>query len=256
MVKECLNVIGFDFSKKNYIVTGGAGGMGREVVRGIVAGGGNVALVDINEEAAREVCAEAPQQIRYYHMDISDHEDIRKVTAQIIADMGQVHGLVNLAGIVDTTKFADMTDEIWDRVMNLNLTSQYVIIHSLFRHMAEHHYGRIVNVSSVAAKVGGGLFGTTAYAVSKAGVICLTKGVAKRALRMGSLATRSARDMSIHRWWLGFPLSSRVKFWTGNLLHRRAEPREVAILMLFYLSDLASFITGEIGDADAGVTLD
>ena len=249
-------MIEFDFSNKNYIVTGGAGGMGREVVRGIVAGGGNVALVDINEAAAEKVRAEAPDQIRYYHMDISDHEDIRKVTAQIIADMGQIHGLVNLAGIVDTTKFADMTDEIWDRVMNLNLTSQYVMIHSLFKHMADHHYGRIVNVSSVAAKVGGGLFGTTAYAVSKAGVICLTKGVAKEGAPYGISCNAVCPGYVNTPLVASIPPEQQAKILDGNLLHRRAEPREVAILMLFYLSDLASFITGEIGDADAGVTLD
>lgn len=249
-------MIEFDFSNKNYIVTGGAGGMGREVVRGIVDGGGTVALVDINEAAAKKICDEAPDRIRYYRMDISDRADIRKVTAQIIADMGQIHGLVNLAGIVDTTKFADMTDEVWDRVMNLNLTSQYVMIHSLFQHMADHHYGRIVNVSSVAAKVGGGLFGTTAYAVSKAGVICLTKGIAKEGAPYGISCNAVCPGYVNTPLVAAIPPEQQGKILEGNLLHRRAEPREVAILMLFYLSDLASFITGEIGDADAGATLD
>lgn len=249
-------MIGFDFSSKNYIVTGGAGGMGRRVVQGIVEGGGNVALVDINDAAAQAVCAEHPGQVHYYRMDISSHEDIRRVTAQIIADMGQVHGLVNLAGIVDTTKFADMTDEIWDRVMNINLTSQYVMIHSLFKHMAEHHYGRIVNVSSVAAKVGGGLFGTTAYAVSKAGVICLTKGIAKEGAPYGISCNAVCPGYVNTPLVAGIPPEQQKKILDGNLLHRWAEPEEVAILMLFYLSDLASFITGEIGDADAGVSLD
>lgn len=249
-------MIGLDFSNKNYIVTGGAGGMGRQVVRGIVEGGGNVALVDINDAAAAEVCAQTPEQIRYYRMDISNHEDMRNVTAQIIRDMGQIHGLVNLAGIVDTTKFEDMTDEIWDRVMNINLTSQYVMIHALFRHMADHHYGRIVNVSSVASKVGGGLFGTTAYAVSKAGVNCLTKGVAKEGAPYG-ISCNAVCPGYVHTPLVAaITPERRAKILEGNLLHRWAEPEEVAALMLFYLSDLASFITGEIGDADAGVTLD
>ena len=249
-------MIQFDFSNKNYIVTGGAGGMGREVVRGIVAGGGNVALVDINAEAAAKVCAEAPEQIHFYKMDLSDHANIRAVAAQIITDMGQVHGLVNLGGIVDTTKFADMTDEIWDRVMNINLNSQYVLIHALFHHMAEHHYGRIVNVASVAGKVGGGLFGTTAYAVSKAGVICLTKGIAKEGSPYGISCNAVCPGYVNTPLVASIPSQQIEKILAGNLLHRSAEPREVAILMLFYLSDLASFITGEIGDADGGATQD
>lgn len=170
--------------------------------------------------------------------------------------MGQIHSLVNLATVVDTTKFLYMTDEVWDQVMNLNLASQYVMIHSLFQHMADYHYGRIVNVSSMAAKVSGGLFGTTAYAVSKAGVICLTKGIAKEGAPYGISCNVVCRVMSILRWWLPFPPEQQGKILEGNLLHRRTEPREVAILMLFYLSDLASFIIGEIGDADAGATLD
>lgn len=249
-------MVGLDFSNKNYIVTGGAGGMGREVVRGIVAGGGNVALVDINAEAAAKVCAEAPDQIHFYQMDLADHANIRAVATQIIADMGQVHGLVNLAGIVDTTKFPDMTDEIWDRVMNINLNSQYVLIHALFNHFAEHHYGRIVNVASVAAKVGGGLFGTTAYAVSKAGVICLTKGVAKEGAPYGISCNAVCPGYVNTPLVASIPPQQIEKILSGNLLHRSAEPREVANLMLFYLSDLASFITGEIGDADAGATQD
>ena len=100
-------MIQFDFSNKNYIVTGGAGGMGREVVRGIVAGGGNVALVDINAEAAAKVCAEAPEQIHFYKMDLADHANIRAVAAQIITDMGQVHGLVNLGGSPYTVRPGD-----------------------------------------------------------------------------------------------------------------------------------------------------
>ena len=249
-------MIQFDYSGKNYIVTGGAGGMGREVVRGIAAGGGNVALVDINEKAAAEICAEDPAHIHFYHMDISDHADIRKVAAQIIADFGQVHGLVNLAGIVDTTKFVDMTDEVWDRVMNINLTSQYVLIHALFQHMADHHYGRIVNVASVAAKVGGGLFGTSAYAVSKAGVVCLTKAIAKEGSPYGISCNAVCPGYVNTPLVAAIPPEQQTKILGGNLLHRRADPKEVAILMLFYLSDLASFITGEIGDADAGATLD
>ena len=249
-------MIGFDYSGKNYIVTGGAGGMGSCVVRGIAAGGGKVALVDLNEEAAAKIVAENPEQIHFYKMDLADHEDIRTVAAQIIRDFGQVHGLVNLAGIVDTTKFMDMTDEIWDRVMNINLTSQYVLIHALFGHMAERRYGRIVNVASVAAKVGGGLFGTSAYAVSKAGVVCLTKAIAKEGSPYGIVCNAVCPGYVKTPLVAALKAEQEEKVLAGSQLHRPADPQEVANLMLFYLSDLASFIDGEIGDADGGATLD
>ena len=145
---------------------------------------------------------------------------------------------------------------MWDRVMNINLTSQYVLIHALFQHMADHHYGRIVNVASVAAKVGGGLFGTSAYAVSKAGVICLTKAIAKEGAPYGISCNAVCPGYVNTPLVAAIPPEQQAVILSGNLLHRRADPKEVAILMLFYLSDLASFITGEIGDADAGATLD
>ena len=248
-------MIHFDYSGKNYIVTGGAGSMGREVARGIAAGGGTVALADIDEAAAAAVCAEDPRHIRFYRMDVSDRRSIRETAARIISDFGQVHGLVNLAGVTDHTKFADMTDEVWDRVMSMNLTSQYVLIHALFRHMAEHHYGRIVNVASVEAREGGGQFGTSAYAVSKAGVVCLTKAVAKEGAPHGISCNAVCPGYVNTPLVAAIPPEQQARILDRSLLRRRAEPGEIAVLMLFYLSDLASFITGETVDADAGAGL-
>lgn len=250
-------MIGMDFSNKNYIVTGGAGGIGRAVVAGIVSGGGNVALVDINIEAAERVRQEvAPDKICTYKMDLADMNEIEAVFTKIIEDMGQVHGLVNNGGVVSTKKFVDLEQDEWDRVVATNLTSAYKTIHTVFPHMAEHKYGRIVNVASVAGKVGGGLLGTSAYAASKAGVIGLTKAIAKEG------APHHISCCGVCPAFTKTPMTANMseettqKILASILLNRAAEPQEIANLILFYLSELASFITGEIGDADGGLTLD
>ncbi len=250
-------MVGMDFSNKNYIVTGGAGGIGKAVVAGIVEGGGKVALVDINENAAVSVRREiSPDKICTYKMDLADAEEIEAVFTQIISDMGQIHGLINNGGVVSTKKFVDLEQKEWDRVVATNLTSAYKTIHTIFPHMAQNNYGAIVNVASVAGKVGGGLLGTAAYAASKAGVIGLTKAIAKegaphniRCCGVCPAFTKTAMTANMDE-------TTKERILSGILLKRAGEPQEIANLILFYVSDMASFITGEIGDADGGLTLD
>lgn len=250
-------MIGMDFSNKNYIVTGGAGGIGKAVVAGIVAGGGKVALVDINMEAAEATRQEvSSEQVSTYKVDLGNAEEIKTVLTKIMGDMGQIHGLINNGGIVSTKKFVDLEQDEWDRVMAINLTSTYCSIHAIYPHMVENKYGRIVNVASVAGKVGGGLLGTSAYAASKAGVIGFTKAIAKEGGPHNVCCCAVCPAFTKTPMTANMDEATRNKILAAIPLNRAAEPEEIANLILFYASDLASFITGEIGDADGGLTLD
>lgn len=250
-------MISLDFSNKNYIVTGGAGGIGRAVVEGIVSGNGNVAIVDINLEAAEKVKNEvSPERISVYKVDLSKPDEIREAYSKIIKDMGQIHGLINNAGIVSTKKFMDIDQAEWDKVMSINLTGLYAGIQAVYPQMVENKYGRIVNVASVAGKVGGGLLGTCAYATSKAGVIGLTKAVAKEGGPHNVACCAVCPSFTLTPMTAIMDEERRNKILSAIPLGRAAQPSEIANLILFYASDLASFITGEIGDADGGLTLD
>lgn len=250
-------MIGLDYTGKNYIVTGGAQGIGREVVKGIVAGGGRVALVDINIEAAKKVRSEVnPDNISIYKVNLLNSTEIKTVFAQIIKDMGQIHGLINNAGIVSTKKFIDLEQDEWNKVLAINLTSIYDTIHAVFPHMASNKYGRIVNVASVAGKVGGGLLGTAAYAASKAGVIGFTKAIAKEGAPYHICCCAVCPSLTLTPMTAQMDDETKNRILAAIPLGRPAQPREIANLILFYASDLASFITGEIGDADGGLTLD
>jgi 3-oxoacyl-[acyl-carrier protein] reductase len=246
-----------DFNGKNYVVTGGAGGIGRAVVNGIVEGGGHVALIDINEEAGQKVCNElGTDKVRFYQGNLADTDGMKELVKRIISDYGQIHGLVNNGGIVSTKKLLDLDQEEWNRVMKINLDSIYATVSAVFPHMVEKHYGRIVNVASVAGKVGGGLLGQIAYATSKAGVIGFTKAVAKEGGPHNVACCAVCPAFTKTAMTSNMTEDTAKKILASIPLGRAADPQEIANLILFYVSDLASFITGEIGDADGGLTLD
>jgi 3-oxoacyl-[acyl-carrier protein] reductase len=247
-----------DFSGKTAMVTGGASGIGKAVVEGIIRGGGTAAITDINEQAARATQAELGNRAHVYILDIGDPGAIRKTVAAIIHDLRKVDILVNCAGVVSTKPFNELTDAEWERVLRINLTGTFTACSALFDHMKGNGGGSMVNISSVAAKIGGGLLGTAAYASSKAGVIGLSKAIAREGgpfgVRCNAVCpsyTTTAMTQSITD---DPAFTERVL--RAIPLGRGANPGEIANMILFFASDLASFVTGEIGDADGGVTRD
>ncbi|KXL53465.1 3-oxoacyl-[acyl-carrier-protein] reductase FabG [Anaerotignum neopropionicum] len=246
-----------DFGGKNIIVTGGASGIGKAITEGVVEGNGHAIIVDINMEMAEGIRERLGEKnVSCYKVNLADQQETRKVFTQILADFGHIHGLANNAGIVSTVPFEEVTQAEWDKVVAVNLTSVYATISVLFPSMKANGYGRIVNVASVAAKRGGGLLGTSAYAASKAGVIGLTKAIAREGALFGVACNGVCPSYTITP--MTSILSEEKKELVLNAIpmHRGANPEEIANVILFYLSDLSSFVTGEISDVDGGVTMD
>ncbi|MDL2218449.1 SDR family oxidoreductase [Christensenellaceae bacterium OttesenSCG-928-M15] len=248
----------FDFTGKNIIVSGGAMGIGRAVVEGVVHGGGSAIIVDINLDAAKKTASELGDRVSAYKMDLGNPAEIREVIAKIISDKGRVHGVVNNGGMLSKCTFEELSQEEWEKVIQVNLTGCFTVISALFPHMRESGGGRIVNVSSVASKVGGGLLGTAAYASSKAGINGLTKAIAKEGGKYGIYCnvvcpayTRTAMTSTLQE-----DKAKEANTLNAIPLRRSADPSEIANMILFFMSDLASFVTGEIGDCDGGLTLD
>lgn len=246
-----------EFHGKNVVVTGGASGIGKAVVEGIVAGGGHAVILDLNLEAGRAVQKElGEEQVSVYRLNLADQREIREAFALILKELGRIDVLINNAGIVSKTPFEEVTPEEWDRVMNINLTAVYTAISCVFTHMKENHYGRIVNVSSVAAKRGGGFLGNSSYAASKAGVIGFTKAIAREGGPHNICCNAVCPCYTLTPMLNGMSKEIEEKVTESIPLHRGAQPKEVANMILFLASDLASFINGEIADADGGVTMD
>ncbi|NLJ58550.1 MAG: SDR family oxidoreductase [Tissierellia bacterium] len=246
-----------DFSQKNVIVTGGASGIGKAVVKGIVEGEGHAIIVDLNMEAAEKLRQELGEtRSSVYKVDLGDSNEIRTVFGQILKDFGQIHVLINCAGIVSTLPFDQVTQDEWNKTISINLTGVFTAISAIYPSMKENSYGRIVNVSSVAGKIGGGLLGTSAYAASKAGVIGLTKAVAREGAPYGIICNAICPSLTMTPMTSNINDEKRKKIISGIPLGRGASTDEIANVINFYASDLASFVTGEISDVDGGITMD
>lgn len=249
--------INMDFSGKKVIVTGGASGIGKAIVEGVVAAGGFAIIVDLNEEAAENVRAElGKDNAVVYKVDLSNADEIKSVFNRIMEEQGQIHVLVNNAGIVSTVPFEEVSQKEWDRVVAINLTGVYTAMSVVYPEMKKAGYGRIVNTASVAGKIGGGLLGTSAYAATKAGVIGLSKAVAKEGAKFGVACNAVCPSLTKTPMTAKMGEEKYNRIVAGIPMGRPANPQEVANVILFYASDLASFVTGEVADVDGGITMD
>lgn len=242
------------FSGKTGIITGGAQGIGKAIARQFVDMGGKAVIVDINPETAARTCEELGNAV-YYTVDLGDPDEVVRVFRQIVDEQGNVEVLINNAGIVNTDDFDQLTLDDWNRVLAVDLTAVFLTSQILFRHMEQIGGGRIVNVASIAGKVGGGYLGTAAYAAAKAGVISLTKSIAKAG---------SSKNIYCNSLCPAYTKTPLVSILTGEKeqrvldamsLHRAADPAEVASAVLFLASDAASFVQGENLNCDGGMLM-
>ena len=248
----------FDFKGKNYIITGAAGSIGRAVTEIVVDLGGSVFALDADGETLKEMAEQLPEnQFSYRNIDLSTPERIRDAFSEIISRFGTLHGLVNCVGILSTATLEELSQEEWDRIIAVNLTGVFTAIQSVFTHMKENRYGRIVNVSSVAGKIGGGLLGRCAYATSKAGLNGLTKVVAKEGGPYGVCCNAVCpgwTDSRMIRHLMDQENTARIRNMVS--LRRPAVPKEAAWPVVFLLSDEAGYINGEVTDVDGGLVFD
>jgi NAD(P)-dependent dehydrogenase (short-subunit alcohol dehydrogenase family) len=236
------------------LVTGGAGdGIGSATCLRLARGGASVALVDEHErrtkEVAERVAAETGAAVLGLAGDIADRARMDEVLAAAQAQLGPVDVLVNNAAINVLGDVADLAPADWDRVIAVDLSACYYLIHSLLPGMMERRCGSIVNVSSVAGWVGSGREGP--YAAAKAALHSLTRSVAFEAgphgVRCNSVATGIIWSKFVRRYQERLaPEAERTP------LRRFGEPAEVAELIAFLASERSAFITGETINISGG----
>ena len=220
-------------------------------------GGGHAVILDINEEVGKATAAEVGN-CSFYKIDLGSSENIRAVMAQVLADFDRVDVLINVGGVISKAPFEEISDAEWERTLRINLTGTFTTCSAIYPYFKEKKGGRIVNVSSVAGKIGGGLLGTAAYASSKAGVNGLTKAIAKEGGKYGIScnAVCPSFTMTSMTKTLAEDAEKSAKVIGMIPLGRAAQPVEIAQMILFFASDAASFVNGEIGDCDGGIVLD
>ena len=248
-----------DFKNKIVVVTGGGQGIGKAICLKFALVNGKVIIIDMNEETAKTVKDEIKEKgfdAVTYKGDVSDAKGMKAIFDEILSNYGRVDVLINNAGIVSTKSFMDSNEEDWDRIMNINLKGAFNTCRSVFPAMVAQKHGKIINIASIAGKRGGGIFGNTLYAASKAGVIGMTKGLAREGgpygINVNAICPGATNTAMIE----GFTGEKRENFLNTIPLRRFGEPEDVANMALFLASDMARQITGEISDVDGGVMLD
>jgi NAD(P)-dependent dehydrogenase (short-subunit alcohol dehydrogenase family) len=246
----------FDLRQRRAVVTGGGQGIGRAIADALAMCGASVAILDRDGTLAQAAAAELGGGCLAVTVDVADLQASQAALSQLIADWGGVDILVNNAAVLSTTPFQQLDAAEWDRVMAINLRGVYGACRAVTGVMASQGYGRIINIASVAAKRGGGLLGSAAYATSKAGVIGLTKALARELAPHGVTVNAICPGPVQSPMTDGMSIAQRTRILDVVPLGRLAHPGEIGAAVVYLSSDEAAFVTGEVLDVDGGLTMD
>ncbi len=241
--------------RKVAVVTGGSRGIGRAICLALAAQNCDIALIYAgNEDAANKTvseCVSLGARAVSYRCDVSDYEETEKTFKQIKADFSTFDILVNNAGITCDKLMLSMKSEEFNRVIGVNLTGCFNATKQVYGVMAKKRSGRIINISSVAGIMGNA--GQTNYAASKAGVIGLTKSVAKELAPRGVCCNAICPGFVSTDMTSEFENNEAAK--AAIPLGRFGKPEEIAALCAFLCSDGGAYITGQTITVDGGMCM-
>jgi 2-dehydro-3-deoxy-L-rhamnonate dehydrogenase (NAD+) len=236
------------------IVTGAAQGIGLAVAREFARSEYAVVVADINltlaEQAATEIGSSGGSALAF-KVDVSNRESVGEMVAATMREFGQVDALVNNAGIAGrAVPIAEVTDEDWEQMMAVDLKSVYLGCQAVLPHMLERRRGAIVNVASIAGKEGNP--NMVPYSTAKAGVIGLTKALAKEVAPQG-VRVNAVSPAVVETGILATLTPAQVEYMKSKIpLGRFCKPEEVAAVVVFLASDGAGFVTGQCYDISGG----
>ncbi|MFH1690338.1 MAG: 3-oxoacyl-[acyl-carrier-protein] reductase [Candidatus Eisenbacteria bacterium] len=239
---------------KRAVVTGAGRGIGKAIASKLASLGADVAIVDIDGETASSTAAEIAATGATaigYELDITDSDAVMAVFKTIIEDLGGLDILVNNAGLTRDNLLLRMSPDDWDLVMKVNLKGAFNCIRAAVRPMMSQRSGRIINIASVVGQVGN--VGQANYAASKAGLIALTKTVAREFGGRGITANAVAPGFIETPMTEALPEKAREDFASRILLRRFGSPSDVANLVAFLASDEADYITCQTVNVDGGM---
>lgn len=210
-----------------------------------------------NEQAAEETLRQAEgirtdARVRAYMLDVSDSDQVENVVEHAIADFENIDALINNAGIVRNNAAVMMTDEEWNRVIATNLTGPFLTIRAFLMHFLSNRRGRIINISSLAQD---GSSGQVNYAASKAGLIGLTKSLARELAPRGVTVNAVAPGFIRTDMTDGLPQEAKDALLAGIPMGCLGEPADVAAAVLFLLGPGGRYITGQVLGVNGGMVM-
>lgn len=236
------------------LVTGGSRGIGLAIARALAEAGARVAVVARDGARAQAAAAELPGEgHRGYAVDVADPEACNALVKQVEGDFGSLDVLVNNAGVTRDNVLMRIKDEDWDAVLDTNLRGAFNLMRAASRGMMKRRSGRIVNVSSVVGITGNA--GQANYAASKAGLIGMTKAVAKELAGRGVLVNAVAPGYIETDMTAELPEAARGTLMANIALGRLGTPEDIAPAVRFLAGPGASYITGQVLVVDGGMVM-
>ncbi|MFZ6017195.1 MAG: 3-oxoacyl-[acyl-carrier-protein] reductase [Nitrospirota bacterium] len=243
-----------DFNGQVSIITGGARGIGKAIAEGFARKGVNLAIADVNIDAAKETAAELAQygvKTIALKLDVSNSSEVKKAFEEVLNEFGRIDILINNAGITRDGLILRMKEEDWDAVIDINLKGVFLCSREAVKTMSKQRYGRIVNITSVAAFIGNP--GQANYSASKAGIVGLTKTIAKEYASRG--ITVNAVAPGFIKTAMTDALSENIKQEMMNMIPtgRFGAVEDVANAVLFLSSPDSGYITGQVIHVNGGM---
>lgn len=229
---------------KTAIVTGGAKGIGAAIVKRLVCDGYRVALCyNSSSEQANKLCEELGDICKAYKLDITDSKAVNETFAHIEKHFGEISVLVNNAGIAEQSLFTDITDEMWHKMIETNLSGAFYCSRAVLKYMINRKSGKIVNISSIWGEIGGSC--EVHYSAAKAGLIGMTKALAKEVGLSGITVNCVSPGVILTDMTSHFDEETMNELKNETPLNRIGTPEDVAGAVAFLVSGDADFITGQ-----------
>lgn len=242
-----------DLTGRTALVTGSTRGIGLAIARTLSEAGARVAVVGRDRSRAEEVAAGLGGEARGFACDVSDPASVTALVEEVEKTFGSVDILVNNAGLTRDNLLMRIKDDDWDAVLDANLRGAFVAIRAASRGMMKRRWGRIINMASVVGLIGNK--GQANYAASKAGLIGLTKSVAKEYASRNILANAIAPGFIETDMTAAMTAEARATLSQQIPLERLGTPADIAGVVAFLASDHASYITGQVFVVDGGMVM-
>ncbi len=243
----------FDLTGKCALVTGASGGIGEAIAAAMHAQGASVALSGTRREKLDELAAKLSARVHVLPCDLRDRTQVAALVAQAEAAMGQLDILVNNAGVTKDNLFMRMKDEEWDDVIAVNLTSAFILCRAALRNMMRRRHGRIVNIASISGVFGNP--GQANYSASKAGLVGMTKSLARE------VASRGITANCIAPGFIETPMTHALNEKQTEAIASTipagsfGKPGDIAAAAVFLASEEARYITGETLHINGGMVM-